>query len=144
MSIKVEMTHFRFSCHVGNARDPVAELQWESIDNNSFCLDNKTLLVRENLFSRSISQSDFAKPLPAPPEEDTSLPYDITNLRNYSLAISGEAFRWIVDYASPETLQRVRWRTSSVKCCKRSNYSNRFSSEAKCLPECLRTRNTNW
>ncbi|KAG6002331.1 hypothetical protein E4U21_003246 [Claviceps maximensis] len=74
----------------GNARDPVAELQWESIDNNSFRLDKKTLL-----------------PLPAPPEEDTSLPYDITNLRNYSLAVSGEAFRWIVDYASPETLQRV-------------------------------------
>ncbi|KAG6017771.1 hypothetical protein E4U43_000009 [Claviceps pusilla] len=47
------------------------------------------------------------KPLPAPPEEDTSLPYDITNLRNYSLAVSGEAFRWILDYASPETLQRV-------------------------------------
>ncbi|KAG6058652.1 hypothetical protein E4U32_004495 [Claviceps aff. humidiphila group G2b] len=74
----------------GNARDPLAELQWESIDNNSFCLDNKTLL-----------------PLPAPPQEDTSLPYDITNLRNYSLAVSGEVFRWIVDYASPEVLQRV-------------------------------------
>ncbi|KAG5947372.1 hypothetical protein E4U53_006425 [Claviceps sorghi] len=74
----------------GNAYDPVAELQWESINNNGFCLDNKTLL-----------------PLPAPPEEDISLPYDITNLRNYSLAVSGEAFRWIVDYASPETLQRV-------------------------------------
>ncbi|KAG6126878.1 hypothetical protein E4U38_006643 [Claviceps purpurea] len=74
----------------GNARDPLAELQWESIDNNSFCLDNKTLL-----------------PLPAPPQEDTSLPYDITNLRNYSLAVSGEVFRWIVDYASPEVLHRV-------------------------------------
>ncbi|KAG5985473.1 hypothetical protein E4U55_000035 [Claviceps digitariae] len=74
----------------GSAHDPEAELQWESIDNNSFCLDNKTLL-----------------PLPAPPEEDNSLPYDITNLRNYSLAVSGEAFRWIVDYASPEILQRV-------------------------------------
>ncbi|KAG5929110.1 hypothetical protein E4U42_007088 [Claviceps africana] len=74
----------------GNAYDPLAELQWESINNSSFCLDNKTLL-----------------PLPAPPEEDTSLPYDITNLRNYNLAVSGEAFRWIVDYASTETLQRV-------------------------------------
>ncbi|KAG6040561.1 hypothetical protein E4U41_000136 [Claviceps citrina] len=74
----------------GNARDPLAELHWESIDNNSFCLDQTTLL-----------------PLPAPPEEDTSLPYAISNLRNYTLAVSGEAFRWIVDYASPEILQRV-------------------------------------
>lgn len=74
----------------GSARDPMAELQWESIDNSSFCLDKKTLL-----------------PLPAPPEEDASLPYDISNLRNYNLAVSGEAFRWIVDYAPPEILQRM-------------------------------------
>ncbi|KAM4055966.1 p5-type ATPase cation transporter [Hirsutella rhossiliensis] len=72
----------------GNARDPLAELQWESIDNSMYSLDGSTLL-----------------PLPAPPEGDASLPYDISNLRNYSLAVSGEAFRWIVDYALPGVLR---------------------------------------
>ncbi|TWU77492.1 hypothetical protein ED733_007130 [Metarhizium rileyi] len=74
----------------GDARDPMAELQWESIDNSRLSLDKLTLL-----------------PLPAPPEEDVSLPYDISNLHNFSLAVSGEAFRWIVDYSSPDILQRM-------------------------------------
>ncbi|KAK0392169.1 hypothetical protein NLU13_1667 [Sarocladium strictum] len=74
----------------GNSGDPLAQLQWESIDNSVFCLDPKTLT-----------------PLPVPPEVDSSLPYDITNLRNYTLAISGDIFRWVVDYGSPEVLQRM-------------------------------------
>ncbi len=41
------------------------------------------------------------------PETDLSLPYDISNLRNYSLAVSGDVFRWIVDYAHPLVLRRV-------------------------------------
>ncbi|PHH83535.1 hypothetical protein CDD82_7576 [Ophiocordyceps australis] len=74
----------------GDARNPLAELQWESIDNSIYHLDKSTLL-----------------PLPAPPQGDASLPYDIFNLRNYSLAVSGEAFRWIVDFATPQVLHRM-------------------------------------
>ncbi|KAK7220141.1 hypothetical protein V2G26_008144 [Clonostachys chloroleuca] len=74
----------------GDFRDPKAELRWESIDNSAYCLDNATLT-----------------PLPAPPEDDASLPYDIINLRNYSLAVSGDVFRWMVDYASPSLLCRM-------------------------------------
>ncbi|KHN95426.1 uncharacterized protein MAM_06703 [Metarhizium album ARSEF 1941] len=74
----------------GDSSDPMAELQWESIDNSRLCLDKLTLL-----------------PLPAPPEEDVSLPYDISNLQNFSLAVSGEAFRWIVDYSPRDILQRM-------------------------------------
>jgi cation-transporting ATPase 13A3/4/5 len=29
----------------GDSRDPLAQLQWESIDNNRYCLDAKTLMV---------------------------------------------------------------------------------------------------
>jgi cation-transporting ATPase 13A2 len=47
------------------------------------------------------------KPLAPPVEGDASLPYDIANLRNYSLAISGDVFRWVIDYASSDVLQRV-------------------------------------
>ena len=74
----------------GDFRDPKAELEWEGIDDSKYRLDNKTLL-----------------PLPAPPEGDASLPYDISNLRNFSLAVSGDVFRWIVDYAPPEVLRRM-------------------------------------
>ncbi|KAM5342744.1 hypothetical protein ACJ41O_013710 [Fusarium nematophilum] len=74
----------------GDFRDAEAKLQWESIDNNLYRLDEATLL-----------------PLPAPPEDDASLPYDISNLRNYSLAVSGDVFRWIVDFAPPQVLQRM-------------------------------------
>jgi len=74
----------------GDATDPNASLQWESIDNQAYQLSPKTLL-----------------PLPAPPEEDVSLPYDISNLRNYSIAVSGDVFRWVVDFAPPEVMRRM-------------------------------------
>ncbi|RSL40941.1 hypothetical protein CEP53_013061 [Fusarium sp. AF-6] len=74
----------------GDCRDAEAKIQWESIDNNLYHLDEATLL-----------------PLPAPPEGDASLPYDISNLRNYSLAVTGDVFRWVVDFASPQVLQRM-------------------------------------
>lgn len=74
----------------GNFRDPNAFLHWESIDDAAYQLDSRTLL-----------------PLPAPIDRDTSLPYDITNLKNYSLAISGEVFRWIVDFAPNEVMHRM-------------------------------------
>ncbi|KAI0012819.1 hypothetical protein F4779DRAFT_566997 [Xylariaceae sp. FL0662B] len=74
----------------GNSRDPNAELQWESIDDAAYRLDCRTLL-----------------PLPAPADREASLPYDIVNLSNYSLAISGDVFRWIVDFAPNEVMQRM-------------------------------------
>ncbi|TVY58655.1 putative cation-transporting ATPase [Lachnellula cervina] len=74
----------------GHCQDPRARLSWESIDNNIFTLDEQTLM-----------------PLPPPADGDASLPYDISNLRNYSLAVSGDVFRWIVDFAPPEVLQRM-------------------------------------
>ncbi|KAH8598033.1 hypothetical protein B0O99DRAFT_506557 [Bisporella sp. PMI_857] len=74
----------------GNPRDPKARLAWESIDNSIYTLDEHTLI-----------------PLPPPVEGDASLPYEISNIRNYSLAISGEVFRWIVDFAPPHILDRM-------------------------------------
>ncbi|KAF4959932.1 hypothetical protein FGADI_1435 [Fusarium gaditjirri] len=75
----------------GDFRDAEAKIQWESIDNNLYHLNEKTLL----------------QPLPPPPEADASLPFEITSLRNYTLAVSGDVFRWMVDFASPQALQRM-------------------------------------
>ncbi|KAF4333604.1 ATPase [Fusarium beomiforme] len=74
----------------GDFRDAEAKIHWESIDNNLYRLNEKTLL-----------------PLPPPPEADASLPFEITSLRNYTLAVSGDVFRWMVDFASPQALQRM-------------------------------------
>lgn len=74
----------------GSARNPLSRLAWESVDNPIFKLDERTL-----------------KPLPPPAEGDASLPYDVTNLRNYTVAVSGDTFRWIVDFASEQVLREV-------------------------------------
>ncbi|KAG4034048.1 hypothetical protein MFRU_003g00260 [Monilinia fructicola] len=74
----------------GDSLDPKARLSWESIDNGIYTLDDQTLT-----------------PLPPPVESDASLPYDISNLRNYSLAVSGDVFRWVVDFAPSSVLQRM-------------------------------------
>jgi cation-transporting ATPase 13A2 len=74
----------------GNAHTPLAKLVWESVDNPVYQLDENTL-----------------KPLPPPAEHDSSLPYDVSNLRNYSVAVSGDVFRWIVDFASEKVLREM-------------------------------------
>ncbi|KAH7348078.1 hypothetical protein BKA66DRAFT_432511 [Pyrenochaeta sp. MPI-SDFR-AT-0127] len=74
----------------GDSRTALSKLSWESVDDPVFKLDENTL-----------------KPLPPPPEADVSLPYDISNLRNYSLAVSGDVFRWIVDFASESVLREM-------------------------------------
>lgn len=74
----------------GDFRNPLSRLVWESVDNPMFQLDELTL-----------------KPEPPPIEGDASLPYDLTNLRNYNVAVSGDAFRWIVDFASEQVLREM-------------------------------------
>ncbi|KAI9746524.1 MAG: hypothetical protein M1818_000237 [Claussenomyces sp. TS43310] len=74
----------------GDSQDPKARLVWESIDNSIYQLNDLTLT-----------------PLAPPIEGDASLPYDVSDLRNYSLAVTGDVFRWIVDFAHPDILQRM-------------------------------------
>jgi cation-transporting P-type ATPase 13A2 len=74
----------------GDAHTPLSKLKWESVDNPVYELDEHTL-----------------KPLPPPAEHDSSLPYDVTNLRNYSIAVTGDVFRWIIDFANPKLLQQM-------------------------------------
>ncbi|KAF2721341.1 hypothetical protein K431DRAFT_303553 [Polychaeton citri CBS 116435] len=74
----------------GDAHTPLSKLKWESVDNPVYQLDENTL-----------------KPLPPPADHDSSLPYDLSNLRNYSVAVSGDVFRWMVDFASPKVLREM-------------------------------------
>lgn len=74
----------------GDSLTALARLSWESVDDPVFKLDENTL-----------------KPLPPPADVDVSLPYDISNLKNYSLAVSGDVFRWVVDFASEKVLREM-------------------------------------
>ncbi|KAL8670244.1 MAG: hypothetical protein Q9168_005208 [Polycauliona sp. 1 TL-2023] len=88
----IDRTAHCFVPHVVQAsvQDPNARLTWQSVDNPLFTLDEKSLT-----------------PLPPPAESDASLPYDMSNLRNYSLAVSGDIFRWMIDYGDVALLQRM-------------------------------------
>jgi cation-transporting ATPase 13A3/4/5 len=74
----------------GDARTALSKLAWRSVDDPIFELDEQTL-----------------KPLAPPEDVDTSLHYDVSNLRNYSLAVSGDVFRWIIDFAPERVLRQI-------------------------------------
>ncbi|RMZ83621.1 hypothetical protein DV738_g928, partial [Chaetothyriales sp. CBS 135597] len=80
----------------GDKMDPMAQLSWESVDNKSpYELDEHTLL-----------------PMAIGPEHGSStgrLPFDnsLGAAADYSLAVTGDAFRWMIDFGSTELLQRM-------------------------------------
>ena len=74
----------------GHSRDPRASLKWLSIDNPLFELDPITL-----------------QPQTPPVQENALPPYDMANPQDFALAVSGDAFRWIVEFGYQELLHRV-------------------------------------
>lgn len=74
----------------GDSRTPLSRISWKSVDDPVFELNEHTL-----------------RPMPPSGNVDPSLHYDVTNLRNYSLAVSGDVFRWIVDFAPEHVLQTM-------------------------------------
>ncbi|OOF92274.1 hypothetical protein ASPCADRAFT_210710 [Aspergillus carbonarius ITEM 5010] len=67
-----------------------ASLCWESVDNPAWKLNPNTLM-----------------PLLNSTAVDLSIPGNVCSLRNYSLAVSGEVFRWIVDFGSEKLIKRM-------------------------------------
>lgn len=45
LSIWPPFSFLFYLLYLGDSQDPTAELQWESIDNSIYCLDNTTLVV---------------------------------------------------------------------------------------------------
>lgn len=82
------------------------------------------------------------QPLPPPVESDASLPYDISNIRNYSLAVSGDVFRWVIEYGNEKILQGVSLLMNILLL--QSLRVRRSSLEVRSLLECLQTRNMSW
>jgi cation-transporting P-type ATPase 13A2 len=72
----------------GNAASPNAKLEWSSIDDESLKLDDYSL-----------------RPLPPPPHhvDENEIAYP-----DYAVVLTGDVFRWMINHAPLETLQRVR------------------------------------
>lgn len=56
--------------------------------------------------------ANLQKPLPFPLGSDVSIPYNKLNVSDFSVAVSGDVFRWVVDYGSEEVLNRVRFQVA--------------------------------
>lgn len=67
-----------------------ASLCWESVDNPALRLDADTLMPMETAGSA-----------------DLSVPFNNYNTNKYSVAVSGDVFRWIVDFGNEEVLKRI-------------------------------------
>ncbi|PLN75904.1 hypothetical protein BDW42DRAFT_179820 [Aspergillus taichungensis] len=67
-----------------------SSLSWESVDDSNFTLDPNTLMP-------SLDSS----------EVDLSVPTNVCNIGKYSLAVTGDVFRWILEYSSETVVKRV-------------------------------------
>jgi cation-transporting P-type ATPase 13A2 len=74
----------------GDARTALSTISWRSVDNSMLELDEQTL-----------------EPLPLPDHVDPSVQYDKINLKNYNLAVTGDVFRWIIDFAPERVLRQM-------------------------------------
>jgi cation-transporting ATPase 13A2 len=84
-AVPLDSTHA--AIHSGNATTPASKLEWSSTDDSTWKLDPHSL-----------------KPLTPPPHHTVE---DEINYQDYSLVVTGDIFRWLINYAPLETLQRV-------------------------------------
>ncbi|KZT54211.1 Ca-transporting ATPase [Calocera cornea HHB12733] len=71
----------------GDAQAPDAKINWASVDDEDLKLDDYSL-----------------KPLPPPHHHTVE---DEISYQDYSMAVTGDVFKWMVNYAPLETLQRM-------------------------------------
>lgn len=76
----------------GNGSSPTSKIEWKSMDDSLWKLDSYSL-----------------KPLTPPPHHTAES--DEIKYQDYSLVVTGDIFRWMINYAPLETLQRVSSRS---------------------------------
>ncbi|KKA21856.1 Calcium-transporting ATPase [Rasamsonia emersonii CBS 393.64] len=70
--------------------DATATLVWESVNDPNARLDETTLM-----------------PVTTAESPDISVPLNNLNMHTYSIAVSGDVFRWLIDYGNEEVLRRT-------------------------------------
>ncbi|KAI0656621.1 P-type ATPase [Cubamyces menziesii] len=76
----------------GNASSPLSKLEWSSMEEPTWKLDDYSL-----------------KPLPAPAQR--LIEVEELESHDYTLAVTGDVFRWIMNHAPLETMQRMLVKT---------------------------------
>lgn len=88
--------------------DIKSPLRWECVDDPALKLDENTLLVQSAMASRFYRcLLTVLQPLPASNGVDLSIPAHNVNMNKYAIALSGDVFRWMVDYGKDDVLKRV-------------------------------------
>ena len=73
----------------GNSTTPLSKIQWTCMDDSQWLLDDYSL-----------------KPLEPPPHHTVEYADDIP-VQDYTLVVTGDVFRWMINHAPLESLQRV-------------------------------------
>ena len=73
---------------IGNPSTPQSRLRWSSMDEPTWLLDDYSL-----------------KPMTPPAQYGTD-PEELSN-QDYALVLTGDVFRWMINHAPLETVQRV-------------------------------------
>jgi cation-transporting P-type ATPase 13A2 len=76
---------------------PLSKLEWSCMDDPDWKLDGYSL-----------------KPLTPPPHHTVEA--DEIGYQDYALVVTGDVFRWMINHAALETLQRVSATPSSAVC----------------------------
>ena len=74
----------------GKSSTALSTLEWSCMDDLSWKLDNYSL-----------------KPLTPPPHQTITGEADEIDYQDYTLVVTGDIFRWMINHAALETLQRV-------------------------------------
>ena len=90
--------------------DGKLRLQWESIDDPALKLDGNTLMVVDTNSSYFLEPNltDTLQPLNTSAVVDLSVPSNNYHIRRYSVAVSGDVFRWIMDFGNESLIRKVR------------------------------------
>lgn len=75
---------------IGGATNPLQNVIWENMEQPSITLDEKSLMPQ-------LGDNDI----------NLSSPFDKHGISDFCLAVTGEVFRWMVDFAPKETLDRM-------------------------------------
>ncbi|KAI8924811.1 hypothetical protein BC831DRAFT_463710 [Entophlyctis helioformis] len=109
----------------GEAHEETAKIVWEDVDDSSLKLDNETLqplvepvqslgLTGAGRYSRHITSGNSISSTAANPSNSNSSlnrVSDHSGVGDYELAITGDVFQWMLDYAPDDTFERML-----VKC----------------------------
>jgi cation-transporting ATPase 13A2 len=97
----------------GSQSEPRSTIEWTDVEVDSLKLDPYSLKVRWQICLIRVccwlsAHMALVQPIVPVDDDGTSFSSYSLDLRDYHLAVSGDVFRWMMDFGPLETVQRVR------------------------------------